>query len=114
VTPAPVFADAPPFALYAPEPPATSKTPLMVMAGVIVLLLAVVGWMFLRPSDSGGAGLRSGQGELVVTTRNPGARVKVDGKDAGATPATLRLESGPHVIEVQMGKGEPRVVPVMI
>jgi len=42
--------------------------------------------------------------------------VKVDGKDAGVTPVIVRLQSGPHTVEVQAagGKGEPRVVPVMI
>jgi hypothetical protein len=89
--------------------------PLYAMAGVIVLLLAVVGFMFTRGGGGGDDGaLRSGEGELVVTTRTPGAQVKVDGKDAGVTPATIRLTAGPHTVEVQMGKGEPRVVPVMI
>ena len=84
----------------------------MVMAALIVVLIGVVGWQWMG-RDTGG-GLRSGQGELVVTTRNPGAAVKVDGKEAGTTPATIRLQSGPHTIEVQLGSGEPRVVPVMI
>jgi hypothetical protein len=93
-----------------------NRTPLYIMAGVIVLLLAVVGFMFTRGGSSGGdsGALKAGEGELVVTTRTPGAQVKVDGKDAGVTPATIRLQSGPHTIEVQAGKGEPRVVPVMI
>jgi hypothetical protein len=97
------------------------------MAGVIVLLLAVLGWMFTQRDTGDGGALREGEGELVVTTRLPGARVKVDGKDAGVTElvtatggaapvamATLRMQSGAHVIEVQLGNGEPRVVPVMI
>jgi hypothetical protein len=82
------------------------------MAGAIVLLLAVIGWMWLRPDTTGG--LSSREGELAVTTRIPGAALKIDGKDAGVTPATLRLTPGPHVLEVQIGGGEPRVVPVMI
>ena len=116
--PAPVAPVAPaPRAVDDDDAPRSSRTPLLIMAGVIVLLLAVVGWLFTRPSSDGGGdsgALKAGEGELVVTTRTPGAAVKVDGKDAGVTPATIRLQSGAHVIEVQMGKGEPRVVPVMI
>jgi hypothetical protein len=82
------------------------------MGAVIVLLLAAVGWLLMSPRD--GNALRDGEGELVVTTRNPGAAVKLDGKDVGVTPATVRLPSGAHIIEVQQGSGEPRVIPVMI
>lgn len=86
---------------------------MLVMGGVIVLLLAVVGYMFTRPKEDNGA-LRAGEGELAISTRTPGATVKVDGKDSGVTPLTVRLMNGPHVIEVRLGNGEPRVVPVMI
>jgi hypothetical protein len=86
---------------------------MLIMAGVIVLLIAVVGWLMMRPATDSGA-LKAGEGELVISTRNPGASVKVDGKESGVTPLTVRLQSGPHSIEVRMGSGEPRVVPVMI
>ena len=38
----------------------------------------------------------------------------VDGKDQGVTPTTVRLPAGPHVLEVQVGKAEPRVIPLTI
>jgi hypothetical protein len=57
---------------------------------------------------------RSGEGELVVQSLPSGATVVVDGKPGGVTPMTLRLPSGPHVLEVQAGTSEPRVIPLMI
>ena len=89
-----------------------SKLPLLAMAAVILLLLAAVGWFATR--DTGGGGMRAGEGELAVQSRPPGARVVVDGKESGVTPTTIRLPAGPHVLEVQVGKSEPRVIPLTI
>ena len=83
----------------------------MVMGAVIVLLLAVVAWLGTR--DTSGA-MKAGEGELVVQSRPPGAQVSVDGTVRGATPLTVRLPSGAHVLEVQVGKSEPRVIPLTI
>lgn len=85
--------------------------PMMAMAAVIVLLIGAVGYFATR---GGGGDANKGNGEVAVTTRNPGATVKIDGKPSGVTPLTVSLPPGPHVVEVQMGNGEPRVVPVMI
>lgn len=94
-----------------PQPvPVKAKRPVIAMAAVILLLLATVGWLWTR--DSGVP--RAGEGELVVQSRPPGARVLIDGTDRGATPITLRLPSGAHVLEVQVGKAEPRVIPLTI
>jgi hypothetical protein len=93
-----------------PEPPARSKLPLAA-AGVIALLLVVIGWLWM---SRGNGGIRAGEGELAVQSRPPGARVIVDGKDQGVTPATVRLPAGPHVLEVRVGKAEPRVIPLTI
>ena len=84
---------------------------MLVMAAVIVVLLIAVGYFATRGGSGGGT---TGNGEVAITTRNPGATVKIDGKDSGVTPLTVSLPPGPHVVEVQMGNGEPRVVPVMI
>jgi hypothetical protein len=40
--------------------------------------------------------------------------VLVDGKEQGVSPLTMRLPSGAHVLEVQVGKSEPRVIPLTI
>jgi hypothetical protein len=92
------------------DAPARSKLPLAAFAGVIVLLLVVIGWLW----TSRGSGMSAGEGELAVQSRPPGARVIVDGKDRGVTPTTVRLPAGPHVLEVQVGKAEPRVIPLTI
>jgi len=86
--------------------------PLLALAGVILLLLAAVGWFATR--NTGGGGMRAGEGELAVQSRPQGARVVVDGKESGVTPTTIRLPAGPHVLEVQVGKSEPRVIPLTI
>ena len=83
------------------------------LAGVVVLLLAVMGWVLTRGGDGDG-GMREGEGELVVQSRPEGAQVKIDGDVKGNTPLTVRLDAGAHVLEVQSGKSEPRVIPLMI
>ena len=83
------------------------------LVGVVVLLLAVVGWVVTR-DGTGDGGMREGEGELVVQSRPEGAQVKIDGEVKGNTPLTVRLDAGAHVLEVQSGKSEPRVIPLMI
>lgn len=101
-----------PYPQYAPESPApiTNRRPFFAAAGVIVLLLGVIGWLSTR--DTGAP--RAGEGELVVQSSPPGARVSVNGSNRGITPITVRLPSGAHVLEVQIGKSEPRVIPLTI
>jgi hypothetical protein len=115
-SPAPIAASAAAVAITdeedAPKKSASSNPLVLGLAAVVVLLIAVVGWMLTR--DSGGAGMRAGEGELVVQSRPEGAQVKIDGEVKGTTPLTLRLDSGAHVMEVQSGKSEPRVIPLMI
>lgn len=82
------------------------------LGAVVIVLLGVMGWLLTR--DSGGGGMREGEGELVVQSRPEGAQVKIDGEVKGNTPLTVRLDSGAHVLEVQSGKSEPRVIPLMI
>lgn len=104
-----------PSAFEAPEasaaaPARASRGPLLAMAVVIVALLGAVIALWSR--DTGAP--KAGEGELVVQSRPSNARVTVDGKDAGATPITVRLPAGAHVLEVRMGNTEPRVIPLMI
>jgi len=81
-----------------------------VIVGLLLMQAAVIGWYWTRPVE----GPVEGEGELVVTSRPDGARVVVDGRERGATPLTLTLPVGAHVIEVRAGTGEPRVIPLMI
>ena len=93
-----------------PAAASVRKAPLLAMGAVIAALLVLVGWLMTR--DTGAP--RSGEGELVVQSRPQGATVLVDGQERGVTPATLRVSSGAHVLEVKMGNSEPRVIPLMI
>lgn len=85
----------------------------MGLAAVVVILLGGMGWLLTRDTGDSGA-MREGEGELVVQSRPPGAQVKIDGEVKGATPLTVRLDAGAHVMEVQSGKAEPRVIPLTI
>ena len=118
---APEAAPAPPPAepisapAYADQGPAKSTfgSPLVLgLVAIVVILIGVMGWLLTR--DAGGGGMRAGEGELVVQSRPEGAQVKIDGEVKGSTPLTVRLDAGAHVMEVQSGKSEPRVIPLMI
>ena len=104
----PVAPQAPP-APYAPQAPA--RNPLVL--ALIVFAIAqsfVMLWLWNR--DPGAP--RAGEGELVIQSRPVAARVSIDGEERGVTPLTVALPSGAHVLEVQSGKSEPRVIPLTI
>ena len=84
----------------------------LVLALVIFAIIqsGVVLWLWNRNPGAP----RAGEGELVVQSRPVAARVSVDGEERGVTPLTLVLPSGAHVLEVQSGKSEPRVIPLTI
>jgi hypothetical protein len=81
-----------------------------VVAGILLLQASVIGWYWSRPAP----GPVEGEGELVVTSRPAEAQVIVDGAVRGVTPLTVTLAAGTHVVEVRAGKGEPRVIPLII
>jgi len=81
-----------------------------VVLAVLLLQASVIGWYWTRPAP----GPVEGEGELVVTSRPEAAQVIVDGAERGVTPLTLTLAAGTHVVEVRAGKGEPRVIPLVI
>ena len=90
---------------------APARNPLVL--ALIVFAVAqsfVVLWLWTR--DPGAP--RAGEGELVVQSRPVAARVSIDGEERGVTPLTVKLPSGAHVLEVQSGKSEPRVIPLTI
>jgi hypothetical protein len=87
-----------------------NRMPLMIMGAAIVLLIGAVIWLSGRNPGAP----REGEGSLVVQSRPPGANVSVDGTVRGVTPLTVSLKSGAHVLEVQIGKSEPRVIPLTI
>ena len=106
-----------PLAPMAPTPsvPESSAAPArnpLVLALIVfaVVQSGVVLWLWNR--DPGAP--RKGEGELVVQSRPVAARVSIDGEERGMTPLTIALPSGAHVLEVQSGKSEPRVIPLTI
>jgi PEGA domain len=112
VAPPPVESAPVPLEAEVMAPATPSRSPLMYGLGALVLLLLLaVGWLATRDTSGG---MREGEGELAVQSRPQGARVVVDGQERGVTPLTLRLNSGAHVLEVQVGKSEPRVIPLTI
>jgi hypothetical protein len=103
-----------PAALDAPDHPSPStpgRNPLLLtLIALAVVQSFVVLWLWTR--DPGAP--RAGEGELVVQSRPVAARVSIDGEEKGVTPLTISLPSGAHVLELQTGKSEPRVVPLTI
>jgi hypothetical protein len=87
-------------ALLAPLPGA--------LAVLVVVETAAIGWLVF--GRTGGATGR--QGEVAIQSRPASARVSIDGEEKGITPLTLALNPGAHVIEVRVGRSEPRVIPV--
>jgi hypothetical protein len=103
-----------PVAPVAPVAPRVAGSPRWRLAAAAAAVLvvgqaAVIGWLLNRD----GAGLGD-SGELVVQSRPVAARVTIDGDDHGITPLTTELPAGSHVLEVRVGKSEPRVIPVTI
>ncbi len=94
------------------EPPSAAARNPLVLALIVFAIVqsGVVLWLWNR--DPGAP--RAGEGELVVQSRPVAARVSIDGEERGVTPLTLALPSGAHVLEIQSGKSEPRVVPLTI
>ncbi len=105
-----------PLAPEVPEVPASSSPALArnpIVLALIVLAVVqsfVVLWLWTRNPGAP----RAGEGELVVQSRPVAARVSIDGEERGVTPLTVKLPSGAHVLEVQSGKSEPRVIPLTI
>jgi hypothetical protein len=107
--PRPIRVAARPAPLESPALPVWRKHAL---PGLIVLALieaAAIAWLL---SGDGPAIL--GGGELVVQSRPVAARVAIDGEERGITPYTTELSPGSHVLEVRVGRSEPRVIPLMI
>jgi hypothetical protein len=97
----------------AAETTSPGRTVLMALGGIILLQMIVIGWLLMR-SPAGPGGIPAGDGELVVESRPPGARVVVDNQERGVTPLTMTLSAGAHVMQVRVGTNEPRVIPLAI
>jgi hypothetical protein len=101
------------FATTGEPAPTTNRRVLMTLGGIILLQLIAIGWLWTRPQATAD-GIPAGDGELVVESRPPGARVVVDNRERGVTPLKITLSSGAHVMQVRVGNSEPRVIPLSI
>lgn len=109
--PAPVAPLEPLAPLVPLAPVPTARSPLVLALVVFAIVQSgVVLWLWNREPGAP----RAGEGELVVQSRPVAARVSIDGEERGVTPLTISLPSGAHVLEVQSGKSEPRVIPLTI
>jgi hypothetical protein len=79
------------------------------LAAIAVIEAIAIAWIISR----GGPAVLD-MGELVVQSRPVAARVTIDGEERGLTPYTAGLSPGAHVLEVRVGRSEPRVIPLMI
>jgi PEGA domain len=57
--------------------------------------------------------LPSSDGTVRVDSKPVGAQVKIDGQPKGATPLSVQVSAGTHVMELSVG-GEPRVIPITV
>ena len=80
----------------------------MALAALVLVEAGVIGWMVFG-GRAGAAGL---QGDVVIQSRPVAARVTIDGEEKGITPLTTSLAPGAHIVEVRVGRSEPRVIPV--
>jgi hypothetical protein len=99
----------------APVAPRATASPwtttLLVLLAVIALAEGgVIAWLMTRTD----APALTDRGELVVQSRPVAARVTIDGEERGITPFSADLSPGAHILEVRVGRSEPRVIPVMI
>ena len=79
------------------------------MIAIALIEGAAIAWLLSRD----GPAMMEG-GELFVQSRPVAARVTIDGEERGITPYTTELSPGSHVLEVRVGRSEPRVIPLMI
>jgi hypothetical protein len=86
-------------------------TALFVLASVAVAEAGFIVWLFKSAPSSAAPPSR---GQVIVQSRPAAARIAIDGEDRGVTPLTMDLAPGPHVLEVRVGRSEPRVLPVVI
>jgi len=83
------------------------------LAAAAVLVALVGGGIFAGRRFVAAAPPEVGTGTLSVTTDPPGAQAIVDGEARGATPLTLTLAAGSHVVELRGAAGR-RLIPVNI
>ncbi len=70
--------------------------------------------MFMVRRRALASGLNTPTGTLTVQSNPAGARLEIDGKPSGFTPATLSVASGTHTVVLRGGPGEPKTLSVAV
>src|SRR5262249_32629129 len=83
----------------------------MIAAAAVLIALTSGGTLaarkFFMPAEA------PAMGTLAVQTNPAGVSVVIDGKQRGATPLSIALEPGKHVLELQT-EGDVRSIPITI
>jgi hypothetical protein len=98
-----------------PESPGVTGVPTFwrhAAIGLAVLCLAEGAFIGVKYRQSLSI-LPSSGGTVRVDSKPVGAQVKIDGQPKGATPLSVQVSSGAHVMELSIG-GEPRVIPITV
>ncbi len=91
-----------------PQPAGSRRRARVAVAATVLIALASGGTLIARRYF-----VPVATGTLAVTTNRPGLSVIVDGEARGATPLTIDLAAGSHVLEIH-ADGQVRSVPVTI
>jgi hypothetical protein len=89
--------------------PAWRRFALPALIALAVIQSALIGWLVMGD----GSAIVSG-GELAIQSRPAAARIAIDGEERGVTPYQGPVAPGSHVVEVRVGRSEPRVIPIVV
>jgi serine/threonine protein kinase len=98
--------------LQPPHSPSGQRWTRIGLAAAALICVSLAGTVAVRRFSSAAPATVS-TGTLNISTNPPGALVIIDNESRGATPLTLTLGPGAHVVELR-GNGEPRTIPVTI
>ena len=79
----------------------------------IVLAIAIAEGIVIKFSLLSATTMPGSTGAFLLDSRPSGVSVLIDGEARGATPLSLRLKGGPHVLELRAGS-RSRVLPITI
>jgi len=101
--------------MHAPRAPKqqASRDWRQIAAAVVAIATLTGGGLYAVRRSAFASGAAMAEGTLTVQSNPSGARVEVDGKASGFTPATLTVQQGTHTI-VLYGSGAPKTMTVSV
>jgi hypothetical protein len=97
-----------PIAVDAQRAPWT-RFALPMLGALVVIQALVIAWLMM-----GDPATALTDGELRIESRPAAARVTINGEERGVTPFQATISPGSHVVEIRVGRSEPRVIPIVI